>query len=716
MFTSLRERVSALEGLVKQMLNKLPDGQVASSSASSPSVDGKRIDAQAAEVLKSLKTNNRASPPPPPTDDDFLPGGVRGDAPTLTLFDNAVIQRQQSETTLSRAQYNKNRTLIAALTQMLPSAHDLSIILESSHEWWVIWRKMFPDITDRRYKPAEIAKIMLCIAISIHQMPDGFDWNRLQLTETRSQLMDKYITAIDKLIISDDEVAATIEGIECMVLASKYHVNMGRPRRAWLLYHRAIAFCQLLGFHRLVNQPNHSNSEFRRSISIWTHLIMGDRLLALLLGIPYTVPDPFCRPLFAPAMVQQFNANDGETYIFKLLPLVTRMVDRNQAAVSLPYSATMRLDQELEELHACQDPSWWTTERLPGQTVEDHFDRLQAQLFHYQTKVLLHMPFMLRSSANDKRYHYSHSSALDGARHMVRYYDSLRTSCIGPYICKLIDFQAFTAAMLLLLNLCGYASANRTSQQQPHDLEQDQRDSELIDLTIALLHDASNEVGGAVASQSVQALELLAQVRQGFDGKASEECQKQSCQVSIPYFGTISITMGKSFVPIKPGTYPKPGETKRFKAAGLPVGTGAMNLSGLPTPPSIASCPSAQQSPMPPKNLDSYVTNIQPQSQYDTSEFMTSTIDQSWNGDFDPFVTFDAFMALPQQNMPMDFPTTGSTGSGFTPHTYGMGGISTGAENPPAFPFGGLSLNQGNSNVDLDQGWNWFGVDAPIIP
>ncbi|RMZ88038.1 hypothetical protein DV736_g4733, partial [Chaetothyriales sp. CBS 134916] len=715
---SLRERVSALEGLVKQVLDKLPDGQAASSS-SSPSVDGNRIDAQAAEVLKSLKTSKTATSLLL-TDDDFLPGGVRGDAPTLTLFNNAVIQRKESEPTLSREQYNKNRTLIAVLTQMLPSAHDLSIILESSHEWWVIWRKMFPEITDRRCesmkesvshslrsdKPAEIAKIILCIAISLHQMPDGFDWSRLHLTESRSQLMDKYISAVDKLIISDDEVAATIEGIECMVLASKYHINMGRPRRSWLLYHRAIAFCQLLGFHRLLSQPDYSNSEFRRSISIWTHLIMGDRVLALLLGIPYTVPDPFCRPLFASAMMQQFSANDGEIYIFKLLPLITRMVDRNQSPVSVPYSATMRLDQELEELHASQDPSWWTTERLPYQAVEDHFDRLQAQMFHYQAKVLLHMPFMLRSSANDKRYHYSHSSALDGARHMIRYYDSLRTSPIGPYICKLIDFQAFTAAMLLLLNLCGYASANRTSQQHPQDLEQDQHDSELIDLTIALLQDASKELGGAVAAQSVQALELLAQVRQGSDGKASKECQKQTCQVSIPYFGTISITMGKSFVPIKPGTYPKPGEAKISKAAGLPVGTGTMNLSGLPTPPSIASCSSAQQSPMPSKNLDSHAANIQPQPQYDTSNFMASTLDQSWNGDIDPFITFDAFMTLPQQNLPIDFPTTGSTG-----------GIGTGAENQHSFPFGGLPFNQGNnSGVDLDQGWNWFGVDAPIIP
>ena len=384
----------------------------------------------------------------------------------------------------------------------------------------------------------------------------------------------------------------------------------------------------------------------------------------------------------------------------------------------------MRLDQELEELHSAQDPSWWTTDRIPGQAVEDHFDRLQFQMFHHQTKVLLHMPFMLRSSSNDKRYQYSHACALDGARNMIRYYDALRTNkSVGPYICKLIDFQAFTASMLLLLNLCGYSSANRAAQTHPHDLDQDQRDSELIDTTIALLHDASKEVGGVVAAQSAQALEMLAKVREGVDKKEMEECGKASCQVSIPYFGTITIGIGKSFVPIKKGTYPKPGESRSLNTT---VAAGGMNPSGLPTPPSITSGGSTQQSPMS-SNLDSYHAKRLPQ--YESTQYIAPGLDQPWNDEIDPFVTFDSFMALPPQNMPMDFPTSGSTssGSGFTPQAYsatpdnmsgninGMGGIGVGTGNQNGFPFGGFPFSQGGSNVDLDQGWNWFGVDAPII-
>ena len=71
----------------------------------------------------------------------------------------------------------------------------------------------------------------------------------------------------------------------------------------------------------------------------------------------------------------------------------------------------------------------------------------------------------------------------------------------------------------------------------------------------------------------------------------------------------------------------------------------------------------------------------------------------------------------------MDFPTAGSSGasSGFTPQPYsatpdqmmadGGGTGVVGAFPFTGFPFGG----QSTSNVDLDQGWNWFGVDAPIM-
>ena len=311
---SLRERVSQLEDLVKQVLYRLPEkntGPNSQEESSASESHKSHVDAQAAEVLKSLKSSLRQAK------SDFeepimLPGGRRDDAPALTLFDNAVIERKESQPVVSRAQYNKSKTLLAALNKLLPSPSDLELILEQSHEWWTIWKKMFPEITDSRCdtiresvshslrseKPAELAKIMLCIAIAVHQLPNAFDWSRLLIQEEPANLMERYIATVDKLITSDDEIAATLDGIECIMLEAKYHVNMGRPRRAWLLFHRALAFAQLLGLHRLAAQTDKISPDYKRSCNIWCHLVLGDRYLSLLLGLPYSVSESFITPIY----------------------------------------------------------------------------------------------------------------------------------------------------------------------------------------------------------------------------------------------------------------------------------------------------------------------------------------------------------------------------------------------------------------------------------
>ncbi|ETI24733.1 hypothetical protein G647_04103 [Cladophialophora carrionii CBS 160.54] len=762
---SLRERVSQLEDLVKQVLHRLPEkGASTSVEAEGDGVpsgsesDKSHVDAQAAEVLKSLKSSLRQSDASI-EGSILLPGGLRDDAPALTLFDNAVIERKESQPVVSRAQYNKTKTLLAALNKLLPSPADLEVILEQSHEWWTIWKKMFPEITDSRCetikesvshslrseKPAELAKIMLCIAISIHQLPNHFDWSRLHIKEGPADLMERYIATVDKLITSDDEIAATLDGIECMMLEAKYHVNMGRPRRAWLLFHRALAFAQLLGIHRLAAQADRTSLDYQRSVNIWCHLVIGDRYLSLLLGLPYSVSESFVTPYISAAGPPPNSVNDGEYYVGKMVPIITKMIDRNQSVVPMGYSATLRLDQELEELHNAQDPAWWSLELIPGARAEDHFDRLSAHFYHHQAKLLLHMPFMLRSST-DKRYQYSHNAALDAAREMIRVYEALRTNqAVGPFICKLIDFQAFTGAMILLLNLCGYSQRHRGNNAQQTDLEQDQKDSDLIDKTIALLKDAAKEPGGVVAAQSAQAMEMLARVREGTDdGGGAAECRGETCQVSIPYFGTISIGTGKHFVPIKPGTY------VQRTSGGVTVNTttkavGTMTNTGLPTPPSAASN-STQPSPLS-TTLDQHSSHTPQYAQphrasgYAVNNYVAPGLDQ-WPDatdsiSDDPFVTFDSFMAFPPQP-PTDVPSAGgisisSSGSGFTPQpiqgspynpsggtpnphhdmnaSVAAGGLAGLASS--GFPFGGFPFGQ--SGVDLDQGWNWFGVDAPVI-
>ena len=683
-------------------------------------------------MLKSLRSPVR--PQPSIEDTIFLPGSAHGtSAPALSLFDNAVITRRDVPVTISRAQYNKSKSLIAALLQLLPTPEDLEVILENSQEWWAIWRTMFPHITDRRCvtikesvshslrseKPAEIAKIMLCIALSINQLPQDFDWKRVSLKENPADLMERYISTVDRLIISDDEIAATIDGLECMILTGKYYINLGRPRRSWLLYHRAIAFGQLLGLHRLaLRRPKQPDADYYRQLMVWTHLVMGDRYLSLVLGLPYSVAETFVQSSIAEAAAIAQDSAAGEAYLARMAPLMTKIIDRNQNPATVPYAVTLSLDGEMNELFSTTPKGWWTTERLPNTTIEEHFDRLQAQFFHYHAKVLLHMPFMLRSSA-DKLYQYSHTATLEAAREMIKYFDALRgAESVAPHMCKLLDFQAFTAAMLLLLNLCGYNSHTRGTVQQQPDLEQDQEDSAHIDRTITLLRIAANEPGGVVASQCAKALDMLGKVRTGGCDPSKKGTQTDTCQIAIPYFGTVSIGMGKHFVPIKPGTYPEAGTVRRTLSNSTKVHRPGHPSGGLPTPNSSTN----SSQPSPTVNNDGVH-----HSPYEYAAAAPSAMDNSWTASTeDPFITFDSFMAFPGAQV-LDYSTAPDLDSGLSMTGNGYGQQMPDLEQQQAINMYGPQFLEHNMSaegfpfpaasggMELDNGWNWLGVDTPVM-
>jgi hypothetical protein len=68
---------------------------------------------------------------------------------------------------------------------------------------------------------------------------------------------------------------------------------------------------------------------------------------------------------------------------------------------------------------------------------------------------------------------------------------------VGLDICKVIDFQGFTAAVLLLL---GFLGSGHISSAQ--DLQQQESDWQLIEITTEILRRVTTEEGNSVAIQS----------------------------------------------------------------------------------------------------------------------------------------------------------------------------------------------------------------------
>jgi len=47
-----------------------------------------------------------------------------------------------------------------------------------------------------------------------------------------AELVDRYVSNIDRHVVSDNELSMSLEGIENILLQSQYYGNIGRPRKA----------------------------------------------------------------------------------------------------------------------------------------------------------------------------------------------------------------------------------------------------------------------------------------------------------------------------------------------------------------------------------------------------------------------------------------------------------------------------------------------------
>lgn len=384
--------------------------------------------------------------------------------------------------------------------------------------------------------------MVICVVLSIDQLPLDFDYSALQNPLDPKKYTDHCISEIYRLIVYDDDFAATYTGIECLMLLSKYHTNVGRPRKAWLACRRAIEFSQLTGLHLLTAKPPRPGDDlYDRRLRLWISVVSSDRFLSLILGLPYSVSNDSYFPqvqLYLNSQLANF-----ETYVARIGVLIGQVIDRNQRPGDMSLPETLKMDQELEEIAKDMPSSWWDPNSSGQYSLHENCDRLMSHFYHNFFRALLHMPFMLKSST-DRRCKYSHDAAIESSRNgLVAYTDLRNIAGTNPYICKVLDFFAFTLGMLMVVNLIGEAD-----ETENYSKEQDENDWNLVRKTTESLRRAAAESGGTVAAQSANVLSMVCNGDDSCTDSVydSANCNK-GCKITIPFFGTISVAPGKKF-------------------------------------------------------------------------------------------------------------------------------------------------------------------------
>ncbi|KXJ87914.1 hypothetical protein Micbo1qcDRAFT_109793, partial [Microdochium bolleyi] len=422
---------------------------------------------------------------------------------------------------LARVEHGRERAARACkvLRSNLPSYDDLLTALESGADWWNSFRRKTHIISQTH--PIEP---LTAFAAHAYTSSTPAEVGTLAVAYARSTGSNASLyNLVDDVILSDFGLAATLAGLECLVLVAKTYTDIGQPRRAWLTWRKGMMMAQMMGIYR---QSSEKATPFQR---IWWAIYHGDRFTSLLLGLPSGFSDTFyeSEAPTLPTATDDENVWVGQ-FVHQCAIEAGKVIDRNiRQGTSIAESRV--LSQRIAKLKSLAPETWWNMPtRLPsaGPKLDELVDRLLVQFFFYHVEMYTHLPNMAANKGGHlKTTDVSGHSCATAARELLRRFLLLRSRVHGVYLfdCKTSDFVGFTAAVVLLL--VNSAQPSRSSTE----------DAGLLGEAATVFRKLEGGTGCTIAGQCHRALQVLSSWsngRQQHDSTAEESIQ-------IPYFGRI---------------------------------------------------------------------------------------------------------------------------------------------------------------------------------
>ncbi|KAJ6113515.1 Fungal specific transcription factor [Penicillium sp. IBT 18751x] len=464
-------------------------------------------------------------------------------SPLMLLFKGAsLLDRENGPESLTPPPLSASTSsgllqLRDCLVSLLPSTQDLDHILEATEKYWPIWppyyygepetadvlgpgkrqlaRQLVLNVAASSVEPGLIARSALWVALCVQQTPRSV-LSTVNLAYTQHDLVDMYIRLAKSLLELDAERGGTIDGIESMNMLYKLYINMGRPRNAWYWCRQAITMAVSCGL------PGKADALDMRTTYAWSTAWQMERFMALMLGLPTSVsanhPGTSSNSPSAPSISR---------IMWSTALICEKAINRDQAPyTAVNYATTVQIDQVLEEAYGLFSDEHWMP-LAPNMPFYDCWNQQAIKIIFFTTLKLVHMPYMLKSVGESKFLH-SWDRAMEGARGAAKAYSDFKTwPGAGDDLCELMDFQAFSAAMVLIIgHLISPARATPLTKEQDWALVRDV--SLCLRRTVAIMD-------CAVAAQSARILDIIDAARHG------AYIADDDYAVDVPYFGRIRI-------------------------------------------------------------------------------------------------------------------------------------------------------------------------------
>ncbi|KAI0112959.1 hypothetical protein F4814DRAFT_329635 [Daldinia grandis] len=404
------------------------------------------------------------------------------------------------------------------LVALLPSAQDAVTITTNSTAW--LWGAETPlgsvlrpndtlqllDIaTISSGSAMHVAKILLLFALYMQQLPSRFDVQFLG-SESIERTIELIVDRVKQFVLSHEDEASSLDGIECLILLSSIYLNDGAIRKAWMIFRRVLDIARLKGFQNSfsLSARDSPRSDIALQRRLWLSAVCGDCYCSLLLGLE---PGLGIAP-FGPddeAWVDPLADEDANVQR-RICLIVSRIAQRNAVGLVGDRSILRGIDEALNRLQDSMPASWW---RAPSFRQNRSLDsakepnRLICQLWFYQARIFTHLPIAFGKVMNDSLD--SLESCIEASRFSIHRYLGLQHVKDQLSRCRAVEQSAFFAAVVLLLAKVQLQHRERRSTVSRYD-----SDRALLEQVISSF-EASGEAGSRehVARQSYKILSTM---------------------------------------------------------------------------------------------------------------------------------------------------------------------------------------------------------------
>ncbi|CAG9984991.1 unnamed protein product [Clonostachys byssicola] len=473
-----------------------------------------------------------------------------------------------------------SKSLLAAW----PSPRDLDILLDAPMSSSVLFhgvicrpfselmsqnilspRQMLQSPTQHMH-PILITRQLLLLATFIQGIPADHSMQIPGLSKDARSVMTTAFRVATRLVTDDDDALTSIEGLECIMMESMYLNNAGNLRRAWLANKRAISTAQLLGLHSSSSPPAPViEEETRHRVRpdyMWARLIMSDRYLSLLLGLPHVIVND---DVFAlPEVLEHCDAVDR---MERLQAVVGGLILKRNMNKSMNATSTQTIDQMLQDASAVAPSCWW----LPILDLNAMVDsdakalreaiRIMSHFTHHHLLLQVHLPYLASSPYGDKRYDYSKITAANTSRAILTQFVSFRKIFTSSAYCRGIDFIAFIASTVLCISHIQSRRRHKSAGVFRSLQHQRLSDRALLDQTLDIMRAMAERTGDSIAAKVSSILNpllvienesltgrpysiwtsLAENIQDGSDYHAEAKENGHAIRIQVPYLGTIMI-------------------------------------------------------------------------------------------------------------------------------------------------------------------------------